>query len=243
MALEYSYPSAYPCIFFDDENQSCRIYRYRPIVCRSRLSLNANIFEKTVKENYPEIQLLNRVTHDAGLDLFSLLVDLQADRIDLISGLLQVLIRPQLQNQWINKKNIFNQKQQSYPKNKEVLFKNEYRKKMFIIQPKGYKFEMFDSFRERTKKIFDDTLKYLNIHSSSGEKVTINLKIDLNNPEREFKASTERVSKDSFEYDINFSTMVLYYVWAYSTTFAIPNYNIIPWMNECKANELIGQCH
>jgi hypothetical protein len=82
-------------------------------------------------------------------------------------------------------------------------------------------------------------LKHLNICSSSGEKVKINLKIDLFNPEQEFKASAKRVSKNSFEYDINLSAMVLYYVSTYSATFAIPDYNILPWINECKINESI----
>jgi hypothetical protein len=222
-----------------NRQHKCIICMHLPVAYMLVLKGNKIILKKTSESYYTKLHHLNKAVNIASLELFEIISDLQSSPVCLIDGLLQALRYSNIQNKWIGKGEVFEQTDKLYPKNKEILFKNYYRKKLFIIQDSGYNYSHFDGFADYTQQFFNEVLKGLNICTPCGKKVDIGIKIDIFNPEKEFKAASERILKTdtSHVYEIRINTKILHYVRMYCNTFAIPNYNIIPWMNECSIGE------
>lgn len=109
-------------------------------------------------------------------------------------------------------------------------------KKIFFIQPPEYDIERFGCLPDQIQDHFNRILSFLKISTSSGKSIDIKLKIDAVDPEC-IKAQATRITKDSPAYEIMMKAGLSYYVWTGSRAFAIPEYDILPWVEECKIND------
>lgn len=109
--------------------------------------------------------------------------------------------------------------------------KNE--KKLFIIQPPKYNWNNFDLLFSQIEQQFNLILNHLRITTSSDEPTEIKLKLDIFNPEI-ISAYAKRLSKHPAVYEVTINAGLSYYLWTASMTFAIPEYNIIPWLEKCS---------
>lgn len=119
--------------------------------------------------------------------------------------------------------------------------KKEERKKLFIIQPAEYKIESFDPLFTEIENHFNRILNLLKISTPSGKAICIKLTVDVLNPEK-VSAYAKRNNKDLAEYEIRINAGLSHYLWAASKTFAIPEYDILPWSGKCTTNdEIMGK--
>lgn len=109
-------------------------------------------------------------------------------------------------------------------------------KKLFIIKPPGYRYENFEPLLTQTEDYFHRILSCLKVSTPAGRETIIKLTVDVLNPES-LSAYAKQVSKDPPTYKIRMDAGISYYLWTASRTFAIPEYDILPWIEECKIND------
>lgn len=112
----------------------------------------------------------------------------------------------------------------------------ENNKKLFIIKPPEYKYESFEPLLAQIEAHFNRILSFLKISTPSGKKTDLKLTIDVFNPEK-ISAYASRVTKDPAVYEIRINAGLTYYLWTASRRFAIPEYDILPWAEECIIND------
>ncbi|MDJ0746846.1 MAG: hypothetical protein QNJ32_26295 [Xenococcaceae cyanobacterium MO_167.B27] len=108
-------------------------------------------------------------------------------------------------------------------------------KKLFIIQPKGYKYQDFEPLLSHIEDYFNMILSFLKISTPSGNPTVIELTVDIFNPEK-ISAYAKRITKDPPVYQVRMNAGLSFYLWTVSRTFWIPDYEILPWIEECKIN-------
>ena len=109
-------------------------------------------------------------------------------------------------------------------------------KKLFIIRPPGYEYEKFEPLLSNIESHFDRILSLLKVSTPSNDPVQIKLNIDVFNPEKT-SAYAKRVSKRPAVYEVRLNAGLSYYLWTASRSFSIPEYNILPWVEECTIND------
>lgn len=112
----------------------------------------------------------------------------------------------------------------------------ENNKKIFFIKPPGYTYDFGESRFTQIEEHFKRILDCLKIYTPTGKSTKIKLSVDVFNPEK-ISARGKRVSKDPAKYEIRMNAGLSYYLWTVSRTFAIPEYDILPWIEECKMND------
>jgi hypothetical protein len=83
---------------------------------------------------------------------------------------------------------------------------------------------------------FNRILSYLKISTPVGNPTNLKLTVDVFNPEK-ISACAWRVTKDPAAYEIKMNAGLTYCLWTASRTFEIPEYNILPWIEECAIND------
>lgn len=111
----------------------------------------------------------------------------------------------------------------------------ENNKKIFFIQPQGYKYENFEPLFTQIEEHFNRILSFLRISTPLGKQTSIKLIVDVFNPEK-ISAYAKRVTKDPAIYEIKINAGLSYYLWTASRAFAIPEYDLLPWVEECTIN-------
>ena len=106
-------------------------------------------------------------------------------------------------------------------------------KKLFIIQPPEYNWDIFDRLFSQIEQQFNLILNHLKITTPSGEPTVIKLELDVFNPEI-ISAYAKRLSKHPAVYTVKMNAGLSYYLWTVSMSFAIPEYDIIPWLERCS---------
>ncbi|MCG8367148.1 MAG: hypothetical protein MJA27_27905 [Pseudanabaenales cyanobacterium] len=116
------------------------------------------------------------------------------------------------------------------------MMNDENNRKIFIIKPQEYKYENFEPLLAQIEDHFHRILSSLKISTPSGKTTNLKLTVDVFNPEK-ISACAWRVTKDPAAYEIRMNAGLTYYLWTASRTFAIPEYDILPWLEECKIND------
>lgn len=113
---------------------------------------------------------------------------------------------------------------------------DENNKKIFIIKPQGYQYENFEPLLAKIEDHFNRIMSYLKISTPVGNPTNLKLTVDVFNPEK-ISACAWRVTKDPTAYEIRMNAGLTYCLWTASRSFAIPEYNILPWVEECTIND------
>ena len=100
----------------------------------------------------------------------------------------------------------------------------------------GYRYEDFEPLIGSIDEHFQSVINTLDITTPDGKPVTINLYLDIWNPER-VSATARRVSKKHAEYRVDMSAGLAYQVWVASQTFA-SDVDYFPW---CKKVKIVDQ--
>ena len=109
-------------------------------------------------------------------------------------------------------------------------------KEIFIIQAPEYNWDYFGLFCDPIQDHFKRILKHLKICTSDNNSVEIKLKVDVLNPEQ-IRACATRISTNPYLYEIILYPGISYPLWTVSRTFSLPEYDILPWVNECQIND------
>ena len=112
----------------------------------------------------------------------------------------------------------------------------ENNKKLFIIKPSGYQYESFEPLLVQIEDHFKGILSFLKISTPSGKPTDLKLIVDVFNPEK-ISAYAKRVTKDPAVYEIRINAGLSYCIWTASRAFAIPEYDILSWTEECTVND------
>ena len=108
-------------------------------------------------------------------------------------------------------------------------------KRLFIIQPQGYKYEDFEPLLSHIEDYFNMILSFIKISTPSNAPTVIKLTVEVCNPEK-ISAYAKRITKNPPVYEVRMSAGLSFSLWTVSRTFSIPNYDILPWIEECKTN-------
>jgi hypothetical protein len=109
-------------------------------------------------------------------------------------------------------------------------------KKLFIIQPSVYQYESFEPLLAQVEGHFKRILSFLKVSTPSGKSTDMKLTVDVFNPEK-ISAYAKRITKDPAVYEIRMNAGLSYCIWTASRTFAIPEYDILSWLDECNIND------
>ncbi len=112
----------------------------------------------------------------------------------------------------------------------------ENNKEIFVIQPPEYNWDYFGLLCDQIEHHFKRILKHLKIYTSENYSVEIKLNVNVSMPEI-IRAYAERISTDPYIYEIILYPGLSYRLWTVSRTFSIPEYDILPWINECQIND------
>lgn len=112
----------------------------------------------------------------------------------------------------------------------------ENNKKLFIIKPPGYRYESLESYLTYFENLFHKILGSLKISTPCGKPTSIKLNLDRVNPEI-IKAEAKRENKEPGDYEITMYAGISYPLWIVSRTFAIPEYDILPWVEQCTISD------
>lgn len=108
-------------------------------------------------------------------------------------------------------------------------------KRLFIIQPKGYEYEDFEPLLSHIEDYFNMILSFIKISTPSDTPTVINLTVEVCTPEK-ISANAKRITKNPPVYEVRMSAGLSFSLWTVSRTFSIPDYDILPWIEECKIN-------
>lgn len=108
-------------------------------------------------------------------------------------------------------------------------------KRLFIIRPPDYEYGDFEPLISQIEDHFNRILDILKIFTPSNDLVQIQLTVDIFNPEKT-SAYAKRESKNPAIYQVRLNAGLSYYLWVASRAFEIPDYDILPWVEECKIN-------
>jgi hypothetical protein len=106
-------------------------------------------------------------------------------------------------------------------------------KKLLIIETPKYT-DKFNPLPTQIKDHFNRVIGYLNIYNLSNDLVSIELDIDVLNPER-FRAFARRQSQKPPIYKIKMPAGISYHLWGTSRVFAYSD-DLLPWVEQCRIN-------